>query len=227
MTLIRRLLTREFEFNLSMTQLLYYTIERQLSHLILRRYPPHDTSTKLLNLGCGPHIYDGWVNADDYAPKRRMRQRNFRPNWTLDITRPWRCADDYWDGIFTEHVIEHVTYAEAVGVLRECFRTLKPGGWIRISVPNLSKYVKYYLGEIAEDQFYPFPNRALALSFLTQMHLHKSTWNADLLTKVLSEVGFTSASEVSFGKGSDCRLIMDDPGKAAESLYVEAEKPLV
>jgi predicted SAM-dependent methyltransferase len=165
------------------------------------------------------------VNADDYAPKRRLRERTFRPNWALDITQPWRCADEYWDGIFTEHVIEHVTYAEAVAVFRECFRTLKPGAWIRISVPNLSKYVAYYRGEIGDEQFHPFPKKALALSFLTQMHLHKSTWDAELMVKVLTEIGFVNASEVSFRKGSDRRLVMDDPAKAIESLYIEAQKP--
>jgi predicted SAM-dependent methyltransferase len=165
------------------------------------------------------------VNADDYAPKRRLRESKFKPNWTLDITRPWRCANDYWDGIFTEHVIEHVTYAEAIAVFSECFRTLKPGAWIRISVPSLSKYVAYYRGEIDDDHFHPFPERALALSFLTQMHIHKSTWDADLMTKVLRELGFEKAAEVTFRDGSDSRLIMDDPDKAIESLYIEARKP--
>jgi predicted SAM-dependent methyltransferase len=225
MSLVDRLLAREFEFNLTLPQQLYYTIERRLSHVLLRRYPPNPATPNLLNLGCGPHIYPGWVNADDYAPKRRLRERAFRPNWALDITRPWRCADEYWDGIFTEHVIEHLTYAQAVAVFRECFRTLKQGAWIRVSVPNLSKYVMYYCGDIGEDQFHSFPERALALSFLTQMHLHKSTWDAKLMMQVLSEIGFVNAAEVSFGKGSDRRLVMDGPDKALESLYVEARKP--
>jgi hypothetical protein len=112
MSLIQRLLAREFEFNLSMPQLVYYTLERRLAHLVLRRYPPNPRPPNLLNLGCGPHMYPGWVNADDYAPKRRLREREFKPDWTLDITRPWRCVDNYWDGIFTQHVVEHTTYAE-------------------------------------------------------------------------------------------------------------------
>lgn len=226
MNLNQRLRAREFEFNLSVPQLVYYAMERHVAHLLMRRYPPAMPAPNLLNLGCGPHIYAGWVNADDYAPKRRLRERSFRPNWMLDITKPWRCADDYWDGIFTEHVIEHVTYAEAVFVFGECFRTLKPGGWLRVSVPSILRYVRYYRGEIGDGELHPFPKPALALSFVTQMHMHRSAWDGDLMTAVLREIGFEDASEVSFGKGSDQRILKDDPGKAPESLYVEARKPV-
>jgi predicted SAM-dependent methyltransferase len=225
MALIAQLLNQEFEFNLSIPQLLYYTIERRLSHFVLRRYPPQHFEPNLLNLGCGPHIYAGWVNADDYAPKRRLRECEFKPDWTLDITRSWCCVDNYWDGIFTQHVIEHVRYSDAVRLLKECFRTLKPGASIRICVPDLATYVRYYRKEIDDDRFFPFPHRTLALSFLTQMHVHRSVWDADLLVQVLMELGFKEAAAVPFGIGSDPRLIKDDPDKAPESLYVEARKP--
>jgi predicted SAM-dependent methyltransferase len=224
-SLIARLSAREFEFNLSVPQSVYYRLERNLCHFLFRRNPPAPKNPNLLNLGCGPHTYPNWVNADDYAPKRRLRERDFKPNWTLDITRPWRCADDYWDGIFTQHVLEHVTYAEAVDIFKECFRTLKPGAWIRICVPDLATYVRYYRHEIDEEQFFPLPHRTLALSFLTQMHMHRSVWDADLMMSVLGEIGFGHTSPVAFGQGSDKRLIRDDASKAKESLYVEARRP--
>ena len=223
--LVDRLAAREFEFNLSVPQSVYYAVERGLCRLLLRRSPPASKNPNLLNLGCGPQIYLGWVNADDYAPKRRLRERAFKPDWTLDVTRPWRCPDDYWDGIFTQHVIEHLSYSEAVGVFKECRRTLKPGAWLRICVPDLATYVRYYRGEIGDDQFFSLPHRTLALSFLTQMHMHRSVWDSDLMVKVLDEIGFTEAATVSFGVGSDTRLLKDDLEKAPESLYVEARKP--
>jgi predicted SAM-dependent methyltransferase len=225
MALISQLSNREFEFSPSLAQLAYYTIERRVSHHILRHYPPRPRSPNLLNLGCGPHIYPSWVNADDYAPKRRLRERTFRPNWSLDIARRWRCDNDYWDGIFTQHVIEHLTYSEAVTVFKECYRTLRPGAWMRVCVPDLATYVRYYRKEIDDKQFFSLPHRTLALSFLTQMHMHRSVWDADLMIEVLSELGFEDAAAVSFGSGSDTRLIKDDPEKAPESLYVEARKP--
>jgi predicted SAM-dependent methyltransferase len=219
-----RLAARAFEFNISVPQSVYYTVERRLCHLFFRRSPPAPQNPNLLNLGCGPHIYPGWVNADDYAPKRRLRERAFKPDWMLDITRPWRCPDDYWDGIFSQHVIEHVSYSAAVGVFKECYRTLKPGAWMRVCVPDLAKYVRYYRGEIGDDRLFSFPHPAVAISFLTQMHMHRSVWDSDLMTKVLGEIGFRDAAAVSFGHGSDARLVKDDAEKTPESLYVEARK---
>ncbi len=91
----------------------------------------------------------------------------------------------------------------------------------------MATYVRYYRDEIDDDQFFPFPHRALALSFLTQMHMHRSVWDADLMVSVLRGIGFIAAAAVEFGQGSDQRLFRDEAGKAKESLYVEARKPAI
>jgi hypothetical protein len=70
-----------------------------------------------------------------------------------------------------------------------------------------------------------FPHPAIAISFLTQMHPHKSVWDTDLMVKVLTELGFRNATVTVFGKEADGRLIRDDADKTHESLYVEARKP--
>lgn len=224
-SIVRRLGAGEFEFGLSAPQHAYYSAERAICHALFRRPPPRVGEAPLLNLGCGPHNYPGWVNADDYAPKRRLRERAFRPDWSLDITRSWRCPANHWGGIFTEHVLEHVTYAQAMRVLSEALRTLRPAAWIRISVPDLARYARYYQAGGADHELGDFPHPAVAISFLTQMHLHRSAWDGDLLTQALGALGFADARVVSFGHGADARLVKDDPDKAHESLYVEARKP--
>jgi len=225
LSLTERLSAGEFEFGLSMAQSTYYWLERTLGDALFRRGPPDVGEPALLNLGCGPHIFQGWVNADDYAFKRGLREAAFRPNWRLDITRPWCCRADHWDGVFTEHVLEHVSYSQAVFVLKECLRTLKPGARLRISVPDLRAYVDFYEGREARPEFALFPHPAVGVSFLTQMHSHRSAWDTDLMTCVLTELGFQDAGPVAFGVGADPRLIRDDPDKVHESLYVEARKP--
>ena len=121
-------------------------------------------------------------------------------------------------------MIEHVSYSQAIFVFRECLRTLKSGAWLRVSVPDLAKYVRIYRGEPVRRIPTSFPHPALAVSFLTQMHLHKSTWDSDLMVKVLTELGFKDVRPVEFGVGSDQRLIRDNKDKECESLYVEARK---
>ena len=223
--IIDRLRNGEFEVKISLVKQIFYSLESSLGNLLFKRYPPQGQLPRLLNLGCGPVTYEGWVNADEYAFKRSLREKRFQPDWRLDITSPWKCENDYWDGIFTQHVLEHVTYSEVVFVLEECFRTLKPGCWIRISVPGLRRYVDFYAGRNADSFFTQFPHKALAISFLTQMHFHKSAWDGELMTTLLAEIGFRNAREVNFGEGMDKKLIKDQDVKAEESLYVEAQKP--
>jgi predicted SAM-dependent methyltransferase len=222
--LIDDMLAARFEHPITWPQQAYYALERDFGHLVMRRGPPTMPGDQLLNLGCGPHPYPGWVNADDYAVKRGLREQQFRPNWRLDIGRPWKCPDDHWDGIFTQHVLEMMHYSKAALALREAFRTLKPGAWLRVVLPDFRRYLAVYNG--AQTDFPPLPHPLLWISNLTQMHLARSTWDADLLIQVLGEIGFTEVAEVTFGAGSDPRLLKDGPEKEHQSFYVEARKPL-
>lgn len=196
-----------------------------------RRRPP--TGSRLLNLGCGDCLYDGWVNADRFRAGYWMlkaggviRGASRWPDWFLDAATPWRCSDDYWDGIYTEHMLEHLSYPAAVKVLREMRRTLRPGRWARIIVPNLKLYVAFYNGDRSNSEFSEqFVHGAQAISFLTQHFGHISTWDGALLTTVLSELGYVNVREVEFGVGTDPALIRDSEGRRWESVYVEAQKP--
>jgi predicted SAM-dependent methyltransferase len=124
-------------------------------------------------------------------------------------------------------VLEHVSYSEAVHVLRESLRTMTPGAWLRVSVPDLGKYAACYQSGGRDTSVGDFPHPAVAVSFLTHMHMHRSAWDADLFTRVLTELGFAGAREAGFGPGADQRLLRDDPDKRHESLYVEAQKPVL
>ena len=34
--------------------------------------------------------------------------------WVLDASKPWHCPSDYWRGILSVHVLEHMTYPGVV-----------------------------------------------------------------------------------------------------------------
>jgi predicted SAM-dependent methyltransferase len=183
-----------------------------------RRVPATGELPRLLNLGCGPVRYKDWVNADFYTFSWMMRG-HAPPDWSLDATQPWKCPSDYWDGIFTEHVLEHLSYGGGLFAIGECYRTLKPGAWLRVSVPDINRFIDFqsFAGR--------FPRRPIAISVATQHFGHRSVWDPDLMTEVLSECGFVRAQNTGFRRGSDERLIMDQEARRAESLYVEAQKP--
>ncbi|MGH7087388.1 MAG: class I SAM-dependent methyltransferase [Stellaceae bacterium] len=200
-------------------------------NLVYRRHPPG--RSRLLNLGCGDCLYPGWINADRFRTGYWLTQlgglvsRRLRlPDWVLDAAEPWRCADDHWDGIYTEHMLEHLSYREAVAVMREMLRTLRPGAWARIILPDLGRFIDFYNGDRGDSDFLNrFAFGAEAISFLTQNFGHISAWDGALLEAVLREIGFVNVRIVAYGEGADRRLLKDSPDRRWESVYVEAQKP--
>jgi hypothetical protein len=187
--------------------------------------PAPRSGPRLLHLGCGDVHFDNWINAD--LPRFPFfRPSGFRkPDWSLDVQRRWACQDNFWHGVFTEHMLEHLDYAQARFALSQCLRTMAEGATIRIVVPDLKKYVAFYNGQAAHQQFAEFSCGAVAISNIAQNFGHKSLWDGFLLTASLKEIGFADAREMSFGEGRDPRIIKDRADRQWESLYVEAIKP--
>ena len=46
--------------------------------------------------------------------------------------------EETFDYIFSEHVIEHISYRGGLNMLTECFRVLKKSGKVRMSTPDLA-----------------------------------------------------------------------------------------
>ena len=46
-------------------------------------------------------------------------------------------GSEIFDFIYSEHMIEHISFNDGQQMLRECWRVLKPGGHIRIVTPSL------------------------------------------------------------------------------------------
>ena len=82
-----------------------------------------------LQIGTGSNVLDGWLNSTLYP---------FVPGTVfLDASQPFPISTGSFDYIFSEHVIEHLEFAEAETMLREGFRILKPAGRIRLATPDL------------------------------------------------------------------------------------------
>ncbi|MGA3334526.1 MAG: methyltransferase domain-containing protein [Terracidiphilus sp.] len=116
-------------------------LRRRLSGKDKRRMAGYlaGAGAKKLNLGCGENILKGWLNVDfDPVSKEVVN---------LDATERFPLPDRVFDFVFSEHMIEHVSYAQAEHMLRECFRVMKAGGRIRISTPDFKFLVELYRGD--------------------------------------------------------------------------------
>jgi len=97
---------------------------------------------KLVNIGCGAVFHSDWINLDVEPVSSEVRR--------LDARRPLPFADGSVDAVYHSHVLEHLSAAEAAGFLAECWRVLRPGGAVRVVVPDLEGIAKAYLCALAE-----------------------------------------------------------------------------
>lgn len=204
--------------------LLKYNLVSFLGRVFYNKTPKLTNDRNLLNLGCGTTKFDGWINADFFTGYFFWKKHLVKPDWMLDLRYPLKCKDNLWDGVFTEHVLEHLYPNQVLSLLVELHRTLKPGAWLRVSVPDLAKHIRYYNGEPCEEVYTLFPTGCEAIHSLTQCWGHVSVWDTDLLAAVMREAGFDDIRSVGFGVGSDPTIVKDDIGRRDASLYMEAMK---
>ena len=97
-------------------------------------------SKRLLNLGCGATFHPEWLNIDFHDHGGAVLAYDLR----LGI--PF--ADDTFDVVYHSHVLEHFTYNQGRRFLRECFRVLRPGGLVRLAVPDLENISRAYVASL-------------------------------------------------------------------------------
>ncbi len=99
---------------------------------------------KMINLGCGKIYHSDWVNVDLISETEEVT--------AVDIRQTLPYPDDFFDACYSSHLLEHLKVPEASQFLQECWRILKPGGVIRIVVPDLEKMARIYLKLLDELQ---------------------------------------------------------------------------
>jgi predicted SAM-dependent methyltransferase len=99
--------------------------DRRMASTYLR-----EATTPKLQIGCGANVLPGWLNTDRYPDAKAVMH--------LDATQRFPLPDDAFERVFSEHMIEHVPFADAVAMLRECRRVMRKGGRIRIATPDLA-----------------------------------------------------------------------------------------
>ncbi len=125
---------------------------------------------KLLNVGCGRHFHADWQNVDVVSFDPAVKQH--------DLRQGLPGLNDEIEMVYHSHVLEHLPEEQGKRLLAECYRVLKPGGVLRVAVPDLEQIAKMYLetlqeaecGGEAEYQRYHW----MKLELIDQMTRHQS-----------------------------------------------------
>jgi SAM-dependent methyltransferase len=214
-----------------------------------------------INLGCGRNIAPGWINYDVSLKMWLLRNKvlkrllfffklisknDFETKWPSnvikrDIRKGLPHSNNSVDHIYCSHVLEHLSFEDARKVLKECHRVLKPGGCIRIVIPDLKVFAKKYLEKdstffrnIIKDEVRSVADafiRALNLSderplirrLLFPYSVHKWMYDFDSLKDLLLSCGFNVVEKKCFREGNFPDLEVLD-NRPFESLFVEARK---
>lgn len=181
----------------------------------------------LLDLGAGANFKEGWTHVDFYRiPIRKFWKSNptrQKPEVETDLRYPLNCSDNIVDGVYSGHTLEHLYPNHAYNLLKEIFRVLKPGSWLRINVPDLKRAIDFYNGKIDIPKY---KYKAEAIANVTQNWGHHSAWDQELLSVALELQGFINIKEVEFGvEGTDKRLIKEEEVRKDGTLVIEAQKP--
>lgn len=189
-------------------------------------------SATYANIACGRIPHPGFLNVDYSWHKGVL---------CWDITKGLPIKTASLDGLFCEHALEHFEWRTALDiVLREFRRVLKPGGTLRIVVPDADLAIDEYLAArnegVTAKRWETITTRPDRLNLTPMARLnnhfrriyepyyqgHKFMYDFQTLEQFLELSGFTDIRRTDFLKGRDPHLLVDYEKRRSESLYVEA-----
>lgn len=92
-----------------------------------------------VNVGSGIWFRRGWATVDYYAPRRSV---DFSIDLRSASSLPF--ASRSVSLIFSSHLLEHLSDAQGVLLLEEFARVLRPGGLLRVSLPDAERAIAAY-----------------------------------------------------------------------------------
>jgi predicted SAM-dependent methyltransferase len=183
-----------------------------------------DVSTETiqrLNWGCGHRGEPGWINSDQKDGPGIDLSCDIREGLPLD--------DDSMDYIVSIHALPEVPYTELVPVLQELRRVLKPGGTLRLALPDLLKGVDAYRRNDTDYFLVPDEDaRSLGAKLITQLIWYgysRTLFTSEFIEEMLYKAGYTEVYACEYQvTRSQFPEIVELDNRENESLFVEAVK---
>ena len=205
-----------------------------------------------LNLGCGAHVAEGWVNVD-CSPnsllakipfyeviKKILFQLNLISETAKDAT--WsstvlfcdlaksfpHISPNSCDEIYSSHFLEHIQRENAQELLKKCNVALKSGGILRIAVPDLYAEAKLYVEKIDKAFKEGYEDCTASEEFIRHMvsrekrHAHLWMYDFFSLSEMLKKTGFINMEQMRFRQSKIVDINLVE--NREDSLFIECTK---
>ena len=134
-----------------------------------------------LHIGPGNTYLPGWINVDVFSS---VKADLYSSALSLPYPR------EFFDLIYASHVLEHFTRHFVLAALNHWRDLLKPGGILRLSVPDFEAICKYYTA--TQDL-----QSVMGLLYGGQdsiLNAHQVAFDQNTLMEELRKVGFSTAT---------------------------------
>ena len=175
-----------------------------------------------LNWGCGANTPYGWINSDICtAPGIDL---------VADIRQGMPCPDNTFDYIVSIHALPELAYVELDPALTELLRVLKPGGWLRLGLPDMDRAIQAYRQRdidyflIGDDVIRSLAGKMMVQ--LTWFGRSRTMYTQEIITELLERNRYVQVRTAEYQQTHSPHAgITDLDNRPLESLFVEAIKP--
>lgn len=179
-------------------------------------------TVRRLNWGCRREARPGWINSDRTAGPGVDVVADIRERLPIESG-----TIDYAVGI---HSLQELAYPELVPALGELFRVLRPGGTLRLVLPDLDAGIRAYTQH--DDDSFLVPRdrvRSRGGRFIAHMlscGRSRTLFTFDFAEELLLETGFVDVTRCRYGETASRfqEMTQLDPSDGA-SMFIEATRP--
>jgi predicted SAM-dependent methyltransferase len=164
-----------------------------------------------IHAGCGPIYIDGFYNIDKRTDVKTDFCGSLFDVETVEADFIWSC-----------HMLEHLEYPMGVvDCLALFYKWLKPGGGLRLALPDLELVANYYtqkkknlyniFGTTTDKHYFKKQSAAERFMFFMRGWEHTIIFDFDLIKELLEDAGFKNIKKKEFN--------MSDFGKWEHDRY--------
>lgn len=163
-----------------------------LRQMAERLGPNSPSGIKKVHVGCGPHaILPDWWNVDI---------RKFPAiDEAIDATAPWAYTDLHY--VYAEHFLEHLTLNQALLFLTHAGNSLRIGGIIRLSTPNLEWVIHTHF-QTGKVELSKRLIDTLRTNRAFRGWGHQFLYSTEMLAHILAAIGYTAVQPCTYGQST-------------------------